>query len=227
MSLRGTSCCGIMEYVGVNGVRKTSFDGIIKSYESSSKRFGFIIFSCNDAEGADNDGEFLAKQLEEHGLGVVTRTAPTVNPNTTRTIKHFAWRIDHEAMAKFCSEFFAEERREAKEAVENRKKIVKENMEKYHVRDIVVINKGRRKDVFGENDFGDRVCVIVDMTEMGVSLGFIPGGMSGLADASKINGSNWNYYPWELQYLDIIDPETGKVKTSAPKTVKRRLKKIL
>lgn len=55
------------------------------------------------AETAHN-GEQLANYIVEKGLGEVTASPEAINPNTGNRIRAWIWKVDHEALNKWCAE---------------------------------------------------------------------------------------------------------------------------
>lgn len=218
MQINSTTCCGIKEFHGVNENREKTFNFLLDKYNDGDKKYAFVIFSCNDAYKEDNDGEHLAKKIEEAGLGLVTRTRAAVNPNTSRTIKHFVWEIDHKATIAFCDVFLKEKRDEEKRRKEERDRKLKEIRENYHVGDFVKVRESDRSKITDGNRFGKEFTGKIFALDTDSCI------LQLYREGEIRPHTTWWYLPTDLPYLEKVDAPSW-LETHVKKAV-RRLKKI-
>lgn len=100
MSVKHSTCCGLKEFYNLDEPK----DQLLEIFATRVEyRFAMALFTDNFKGGRRGAG--LKKLIEKLGVGTVTETPLTKNPNSGRNIRAWIYIIDYPKLAKWALDY--------------------------------------------------------------------------------------------------------------------------
>lgn len=111
--LRQLLCCGLNEIHGISHITSNAqadeaFEVLFRAYFPKTPPRAFLLFTAarSGPDYTAKYGGLFKARIEELGIGTVTESDWTLNPNSSNQIKLYTWRINHAGLAAWMKKRF-------------------------------------------------------------------------------------------------------------------------